>query len=82
MEYARQGLSVSVDRIIICMMANADPACDEMFAENPAITTQCNHQFHLACIYEWLERSQTCPVCDSLIAEMLALVLRQISALH
>ena len=33
-------------------------------AENPAITTRCNHQFHLACIYEWLERSQTCPICS------------------
>lgn len=33
-------------------------------AENPKILTQCNHHFHLACIYEWLERSQTCPICS------------------
>ena len=33
-------------------------------AENPAIMTKCNHHFHLACIYEWLERKQTCPICE------------------
>jgi len=24
----------------------------------------CGHAFHLPCIYEWLERSRTCPVCS------------------
>ena len=33
-------------------------------ADNPKIWTQCGHHFHLACIYEWLERKQTCPLCD------------------
>lgn len=32
-------------------------------AENPKIWTNCHHHFHLACIYEWLERSETCPIC-------------------
>lgn len=32
-------------------------------AENPKIWTQCSHHFHLACIYEWLNRKQTCPIC-------------------
>ncbi|KAK9915088.1 hypothetical protein WJX75_004590 [Coccomyxa subellipsoidea] len=31
--------------------------------ENPKIWTNCQHHFHLACIYEWLERSETCPIC-------------------
>ncbi|KAK9815190.1 hypothetical protein WJX73_010442 [Symbiochloris irregularis] len=31
--------------------------------ENPKIWTQCSHHFHLACIYEWLNRKQTCPIC-------------------
>lgn len=31
--------------------------------ENPKIWTQCGHHFHLACIYEWLNRKQTCPIC-------------------
>lgn len=40
------------------------PTCLELYTpEDPKITTNCGHHFHLACIYEWLERSQTCPVC-------------------
>ncbi|CBI27321.3 unnamed protein product, partial [Vitis vinifera] len=41
------------------------PTCLEDYTpENPKIVTQCSHHFHLGCIYEWLERSQTCPVCS------------------
>jgi hypothetical protein len=32
--------------------------------DNPKVLTRCSHHFHLPCLYEWLERSQTCPVCD------------------
>ncbi|KAJ4838607.1 hypothetical protein Tsubulata_043638 [Turnera subulata] len=40
------------------------PTClDEYTPENPKITTRCSHHFHLGCIYEWLERSETCPIC-------------------
>ncbi|KAF3430893.1 hypothetical protein FNV43_RR25623 [Rhamnella rubrinervis] len=40
------------------------PTClDEYTPENPKITTQCSHHFHLGCIYEWLERSESCPIC-------------------
>ncbi|XVE50011.1 hypothetical protein DITRI_Ditri01bG0127900 [Diplodiscus trichospermus] len=40
------------------------PTClDEYTPENPKITARCSHHFHLGCIYEWLERSETCPVC-------------------
>ncbi|MQM01628.1 hypothetical protein Taro_034389, partial [Colocasia esculenta] len=35
----------------------------EYIAENPRITMQCSHHFHLGCIYEWMERSEACPVC-------------------
>ncbi|KAK1868024.1 hypothetical protein I4F81_010521 [Pyropia yezoensis] len=28
-----------------------------------AASPRCGHEFHLACIYEWLERSPYCPVC-------------------
>ena len=41
---------------------SVDVSCSA--ADNPKILTQCNHHFHLACIYEWLERSQTCPICS------------------
>lgn len=41
------------------------PTClDGYTEENPRITTGCGHNFHLACIYEWMERSNRCPICD------------------
>ncbi|XP_075484080.1 putative E3 ubiquitin-protein ligase RHB1A [Primulina tabacum] len=41
------------------------PTCLEGYdVENPKIITKCDHHFHLACILEWMERSDTCPVCD------------------
>ncbi|EXB77650.1 E3 ubiquitin-protein ligase [Morus notabilis] len=40
------------------------PTClEEYTPENPKIMTKCSHHFHLACIYEWMERSESCPVC-------------------
>lgn len=41
------------------------PTCFEDYdAENPRIITKCNHQFHLSCILEWMERKGTCPICS------------------
>ncbi|KAJ8768560.1 hypothetical protein K2173_022670 [Erythroxylum novogranatense] len=41
------------------------PIClEEYDGENPKLTTNCEHHFHLACILEWMERSDSCPVCD------------------
>ncbi|XP_028057579.1 E3 ubiquitin-protein ligase At3g02290-like [Camellia sinensis] len=40
------------------------PTClDEYTPENPKITAKCSHHFHLGCIYEWMERSDSCPIC-------------------
>mmetsp|Transcript_16699 Transcript_16699/g.29252 ORF Transcript_16699/g.29252 Transcript_16699/m.29252 type:complete len:183 (+) Transcript_16699:588-1136(+) len=40
------------------------PTClEEYTKENPKITLECQHTFHLSCIYEWLERSAFCPIC-------------------
>lgn len=40
------------------------PTClEEYTPENPRIILQCSHHFHLGCIYEWMERSELCPVC-------------------
>ncbi|KAK9683103.1 hypothetical protein RND81_10G116700 [Saponaria officinalis] len=45
------------------------PTClDEYTEENPKIVTRCNHHFHLGCIYEWMERSENCPVCGQVMA--------------
>ncbi|CAN0884437.1 Probable E3 ubiquitin-protein ligase RHB1A [Linum grandiflorum] len=41
------------------------PIClEEYDSENPKLITKCEHHFHLPCILEWLERSDTCPICD------------------
>ncbi|KAJ4814548.1 RING/U-box superfamily protein [Rhynchospora pubera] len=40
------------------------PTCLEEYSpDNPKIVMQCSHDFHLGCIYEWMERSEACPVC-------------------
>ncbi|CAN8325686.1 unnamed protein product [Cochlearia groenlandica] len=41
------------------------PIClEEYESENPRLLTKCGHDYHLACILEWMERSEACPVCD------------------
>ncbi|GAV76101.1 zf-RING_2 domain-containing protein [Cephalotus follicularis] len=59
-------LSKSVEFVIsVTEEEDVCPTClEEYDAENPKITTKCEHHFHLACILEWMERSDTCPVCD------------------
>lgn len=45
------------------------PTClEEYDAENPRITLECGHHFHLGCIFEWQERSENCPVCGKRMA--------------
>ncbi|PSS33638.1 E3 ubiquitin-protein like [Actinidia chinensis var. chinensis] len=44
------------------------PTClEEYTPENPKIVTKCSHHFHLGCIYEWMERSDSCPVCGKVM---------------
>ncbi|XAR71321.1 hypothetical protein NMG60_11028526 [Bertholletia excelsa] len=44
------------------------PTClEEYTPENPKIITKCSHHFHLGCIYEWMERSEKCPVCGKVM---------------
>ncbi|XP_022726956.1 E3 ubiquitin-protein ligase At3g02290-like isoform X2 [Durio zibethinus] len=40
-----------------------EDVCPTCLDENPKITARCSHHFHLGCIYEWLERSESCPIC-------------------
>lgn len=55
-------IHASIDEEDVC------PTClEEYSVENPRIVTQCNHHYHLSCIYEWMERSQTCPVCGKVM---------------
>ncbi|KAM0947137.1 putative transcription factor C2H2 family [Dioscorea sansibarensis] len=40
------------------------PTClEEYTPDNPKIVTKCSHHYHLGCIYEWMERSENCPIC-------------------
>ncbi|KAJ6867037.1 E3 ubiquitin-protein ligase [Populus alba x Populus x berolinensis] len=45
------------------------PTCLDEYTppENPKIMTKCSHHFHLGCIYEWMERSDSCPVCGKVM---------------
>ncbi|XP_052186960.1 E3 ubiquitin-protein ligase At3g02290 [Diospyros lotus] len=44
------------------------PTClEEYTVENPKIVTKCCHHYHLGCIYEWMKRSETCPICGKLM---------------
>ncbi|ESW25474.1 hypothetical protein PHAVU_003G039100 [Phaseolus vulgaris] len=44
------------------------PTCFEEYCEeNPKITAKCKHHYHLGCIYEWKERSETCPTCRKVL---------------
>ncbi|WOL03155.1 hypothetical protein Cni_G11875 [Canna indica] len=44
------------------------PTClEEYTSEDPKIIMQCSHHFHLGCIYEWMERSEACPVCGKMM---------------
>ncbi|KAI3934739.1 hypothetical protein MKW92_006153 [Papaver armeniacum] len=38
-----------------------------IYSGKPKILTQCSHHYHLVCIYEWMERSETCPVCGKVM---------------
>ncbi|KAK4268815.1 hypothetical protein QN277_022051 [Acacia crassicarpa] len=50
------------------LMTEEEEACpiclEEYEVENPKTLTKCEHHFHLSCILEWMERSDTCPICD------------------
>ncbi|XP_054825741.1 probable E3 ubiquitin-protein ligase RHB1A isoform X1 [Prosopis cineraria] len=51
--------------VILAEEEDVCPIClEEYDAENPKLSTKCDHHFHLACILEWMERSESCPVCD------------------
>jgi RING-H2 zinc finger domain len=47
----------------------------EYTEENPKIVAKCSHHFHLSCIYEWMERSDYCPVCGKVLSLSLSLSL-------
>jgi len=43
----------SLDKCSICLEVN----------KNKIIKTDCNHEFHEKCLFEWMKISMTCPIC-------------------
>lgn len=43
----------SLNECSICMEINY----------NQVIITDCNHEFHKKCLFEWIKNSPTCPIC-------------------
>lgn len=43
----------------------------EYDSTHPEIITKCKHHFHLACLLEWTERSDACPICDKVCSNKL-----------
>ncbi|CAH2072654.1 unnamed protein product [Thlaspi arvense] len=62
MDAGNEGVYIMSDDEDVC------PTClEEYISENPKIVTKCSHHFHLSCIYEWMERSEDCPVCGKVM---------------
>ncbi|KAJ9171406.1 hypothetical protein P3X46_014781 [Hevea brasiliensis] len=59
-------ISKSIEAIVSATEEeDACPIClEEYDTQNPKFFTKCEHHFHLSCILEWMERSETCPICD------------------
>ncbi|KAJ9504849.1 hypothetical protein QJQ45_014334 [Haematococcus lacustris] len=47
-----------------CVLLIVSSAHGRAIADNPKTFTECGHHFHLPCLYEWLERKDTCPLCE------------------
>ncbi|XP_027351623.1 probable E3 ubiquitin-protein ligase RHB1A [Abrus precatorius] len=52
-------------QVLVTEEEDVCPIClEEYDVENPRNLTKCEHHFHLCCILEWMERSDSCPICD------------------
>ncbi|KAL2330266.1 hypothetical protein Fmac_017847 [Flemingia macrophylla] len=55
----------NVTQLLVTEEEDVCPIClEEYDVENPRNLTKCEHHFHLSCILEWMERSDSCPICD------------------
>ncbi|KAL5143778.1 putative E3 ubiquitin-protein ligase RHB1A [Glycine soja] len=55
----------NVTQVLVTEEEDVCPIClEEYDVENPSNLTKCEHHFHLSCILEWMERSDSCPICD------------------
>lgn len=56
-EYHRTELLDEEDICCICL--------ETYEVDNPKFTAPCTHHFHLACLLDWKQRNNTCPMCCS-----------------
>ncbi|CAF2062039.1 unnamed protein product [Brassica oleracea] len=80
-------LSRNLERREFSSVANREedvcPTCFYEYAEdNPKTVLQCGHIFHLACIYEWMERSAACPFCSKVSFISICILLTHICRLY
>ncbi len=39
------------------------PICKEELTDVNISVSDCNHKFHFKCLHEWIEKSNSCPMC-------------------
>ena len=56
-----------------CKITHADECCIcmETLGEKNKVTTDCGHQFHFGCLHQHTTRSNSCPLCRSVIVPKL-----------
>ena len=59
--------TVSQDTKIEFTSLNECSICIEI-NYNQVIITDCNHEFHEKCLFEWMKNSPTCPICRKQLA--------------
>ncbi|KAF5182404.1 hypothetical protein FRX31_028011 [Thalictrum thalictroides] len=52
------GPAVFLDSVEVCAIC-----IENMKKGDEARTLGCNHSFHTKCIFKWVERNTTCPMC-------------------
>ncbi|XP_031275836.1 probable E3 ubiquitin-protein ligase RHB1A isoform X1 [Pistacia vera] len=64
----RKSEVAKLNESIVAEEEDTCPIClEEYDTENPKLITKCEHHFHLSCILEWNERSDSCPICDQVV---------------
>ena len=45
------------------MVDNKCSICLEDYTKETVYKTRCDHKFHIDCVYEWLSKTHSCPLC-------------------